>query len=121
MDIDGSKGAEWKVGVLRHLRVLLHATAGTGVRLPLELTFVAAHLGISEQQVKGTIEELVLLEYVRPIDKNAPHLAVADGRCWITAEGLHYLNDWETLAAEKKWGPVGFTPGTIAAVRSKDD
>ncbi len=84
-----------KIGVLVHLRDLFHESAVTREKLPIELTLVAADLGIAEVVLQGTIAELVALDLAKPTS-SAKHLAVSQGECEITRGGLTYLHEYET-------------------------
>jgi hypothetical protein len=103
---------EQKLGVLSHLRDLFHQRARTREQLPLELTLVAADLGISIEDVQGTIAELIALDLVKPLDPNTAHLAVTQGECEITTNGLFFLHNYETSQhirpLNTEWGRAGF-------------
>lgn len=103
-----------KIAVLIHLRSLFYESPLGREPMPLELTLVAADLGVSVLLVQGTIRELLTLGLARPtrsVGDSAPHLAVAQGECEITPEGLNYLLQLDTAERMRyvapSWGTAG--------------
>lgn len=84
---------ELKLGVLQHLRDLFHRQALTNEQLTLELTFVAADLGVPMHDVQSTIAELMKLEFAKATSHS--HLGPAQGEVEITKDGLSVLHNYE--------------------------
>lgn len=103
-----------RIGVLRHLRDLFYRVAVRNDATALDLTFVAAALGLGEEFVQGAIAELIKLDHVEPTDSRMPHLAVQRGDCRITSSGLSFLHQYELAqhlpSVASAWkNPAGFT------------
>lgn len=97
---------ELKVGVLRHLRSIVHQSAITQKPDPLDLTWVAFDLRVPVEVVQGAIAELLLLDYVKPLAER--NFAITDGECEITKAGMMFLNQVE-IVEETRSGPgTGF-------------
>lgn len=94
-----TKYIEWKVAVLGHLRDLHHRRAPTNAKMHLNLDVVAADLGIATEQVQGVLSELILLGFVAETNKMNPHMAITDGECAITKDGMSFLHNHEAARA----------------------
>lgn len=103
-----------KIGVLEHLRDLFHRRARTREVLPLDFTLVAADLGVSEEDVSSTIAELCRLGLAKATNGKSNALAVSQGECEITDQGLTDLHHYEMsihLSPQvTSLRPAGFKP-----------
>jgi hypothetical protein len=90
---------ERKVRALEHFRRLHHQRALSNAKLHLNLDVVSIDLDITVEEVQGVISELMLLGFVESTNTMNPHMAITDGECAITKDGMIFLHNYETNQA----------------------